>query len=159
MGKFYLTTSCKASQKDCALRTTLSSCKYLQWLIQREGSRENIWTEEGWSNRTWRKLHNEERHIFYSFSNIITHIKSRRMRWAGHVARMGEEKKWTRFWWESLEERDHSEDRGVDGGMESEYILGKLAGECKVDSVGSGYGPVAGSCDTAINLRVLAPGR
>jgi hypothetical protein len=39
----------------------------------------------------WRKLHNEELHILYSSPNIIKHIKSRRMRWAGHVAHMGEE--------------------------------------------------------------------
>jgi hypothetical protein len=39
----------------------------------------------------WRKLHNEDLHILYSSRNIIRHIKSRRMRWAGHVARMGEE--------------------------------------------------------------------
>jgi hypothetical protein len=39
----------------------------------------------------WRKLHNEELHILYSSPNIITH-KSRTMRWAGHVARMGEER-------------------------------------------------------------------
>jgi hypothetical protein len=40
----------------------------------------------------WRKLHNEERHILYSSPNIIRQIKSRRMRWAVHVARMGEER-------------------------------------------------------------------
>jgi hypothetical protein len=40
----------------------------------------------------WRKLHNEELHILYSSPNIIRQIKSRRMRWAGHVARMGEER-------------------------------------------------------------------
>jgi hypothetical protein len=38
----------------------------------------------------WRKLHNEELHNLYSSSSIIRIIKSRRMRWAGHVARMGE---------------------------------------------------------------------
>jgi hypothetical protein len=38
-----------------------------------------------------RKLHNEELYILYSSANIIRQIKSRRMRWAGHVARMGEE--------------------------------------------------------------------
>jgi hypothetical protein len=37
----------------------------------------------------WRKLHNEELHNLYSFPSIIRMIKSRRMRWAGHVARMG----------------------------------------------------------------------
>jgi hypothetical protein len=41
----------------------------------------------------WRKLHSEELHNLYSSSNIIRQIKSRRMRWAGHVARMVEEKK------------------------------------------------------------------
>jgi hypothetical protein len=38
----------------------------------------------------WRKLHNQELHNFYSSPNIIRMLKSRRMRWAGHVARMGE---------------------------------------------------------------------
>jgi hypothetical protein len=41
----------------------------------------------------WRKLHNEELHILYSSPNIIRQIKSRRMRWTGHVARMGDKKK------------------------------------------------------------------
>ncbi|KAJ4445879.1 hypothetical protein ANN_12564 [Periplaneta americana] len=38
----------------------------------------------------WRKLHNIELHVLYSSPDIITNIKSRRLRWAGHVARMGE---------------------------------------------------------------------
>jgi hypothetical protein len=38
----------------------------------------------------WRKLHNEELHNLYSSPSIIRMIKSRRMRWARHVARMGE---------------------------------------------------------------------
>jgi hypothetical protein len=40
-----------------------------------------------------RKLHNEELHDMYSSPSIIRIIKSRRMRWAGHVARMGEKRK------------------------------------------------------------------
>jgi hypothetical protein len=40
----------------------------------------------------WRKLRNEELHDLYSSPSIITIIKSRRMRWAGHVARMGEKR-------------------------------------------------------------------
>jgi hypothetical protein len=40
----------------------------------------------------WKKLHNEELHILYTSPDIIRQIKSRRMRWAGHVARMGEER-------------------------------------------------------------------
>jgi hypothetical protein len=39
----------------------------------------------------WRKLHNEELHALYSKPNIIRIMKARRMRWAGNVARMGEE--------------------------------------------------------------------
>jgi hypothetical protein len=39
---------------------------------------------------SWRKLHNDELHSLYSSPNIVRVIKSRRMRWAGHVARMGE---------------------------------------------------------------------
>jgi hypothetical protein len=39
----------------------------------------------------WRKLHSEELHNLYSSPIIIRQIKSRRMRWAGHVACMGEE--------------------------------------------------------------------
>jgi hypothetical protein len=40
----------------------------------------------------WRKLHNEELHNLYSSPSIIRMIKSRRMRSAGHVARMGEQR-------------------------------------------------------------------
>jgi hypothetical protein len=43
----------------------------------------------------WRKLHNEELHNLYFSPSIIRIIKSRRMRWAGHVARMGE--KWDMY--------------------------------------------------------------
>jgi hypothetical protein len=38
----------------------------------------------------WRKLHNEELHNLYSSPSIIRIIKLRKVRWAGHVARMGE---------------------------------------------------------------------
>jgi hypothetical protein len=41
-------------------------------------------------DRSWRKLHNDELHILYSSPHIVRVIKSRRMRWAGHVARMAE---------------------------------------------------------------------
>jgi hypothetical protein len=48
--------------------------------------------------------------------------------------------KCTRVWWESPKERDHSEDRGVDGRMGSEWILGILAEGCtsRVGSIASG---------------------
>jgi hypothetical protein len=41
-------------------------------------------------DKSWGKLHNDEHHSLYSSPNIVRVIKSRRMRWAGHVARMGE---------------------------------------------------------------------
>ena len=41
-------------------------------------------------NGEWRRPHNEELHILYRSSNIARMIKSRRLRWAGHVARMEE---------------------------------------------------------------------
>jgi hypothetical protein len=41
-------------------------------------------------DRSWRKLHNDELHNLYSSPNIVRVITSRRMRWTGHVARMGE---------------------------------------------------------------------
>jgi len=40
----------------------------------------------------WRRLHNEELNDFYCSPDIVRVIKSRRMRWTGHVARIGEER-------------------------------------------------------------------
>jgi hypothetical protein len=51
---------------------------------------------------------------------------------------MEEDRKHAGFWWESPKGRDHLEDRGVDGRMGSECILGIFAGGCGVDSIGSG---------------------
>jgi hypothetical protein len=52
----------------------------------------------------WRKLHNEELRDLYSSPSII---KSRRMKGAGHVARMGEKRNAIDYWWESQRERGH----------------------------------------------------
>jgi hypothetical protein len=66
----------------------------------------------------WRKMYSGEFHNSYTSSNIIRLIKSRRRSWVRHVAHMGEERKGsTGFWWESLYERDHSEDQGIVGRM------------------------------------------
>jgi hypothetical protein len=55
----------------------------------------------------WRKLHNEELRDMYSSPSTIRTIKSRRMRWAGHVARLGRRGKRIAYWWERKREIDH----------------------------------------------------
>jgi len=54
----------------------------------------------------WRRLHNEELNDLYSSPNIVLVIKSRRMRWAGHVAHMGEERSCIGSWWENRRDLD-----------------------------------------------------
>jgi hypothetical protein len=60
--------------------------------------------------RKWRKLHNEELKHLYSLPNIIRVMKSRRMRWAGHVARTGIGEVYIGFRWRNPRERDHLAD-------------------------------------------------
>jgi hypothetical protein len=55
----------------------------------------------------WRKLHNEELNDLYCSHTIVRVIKSRRMKWAGHVARMGERREVYRILVGNLRERDH----------------------------------------------------
>jgi hypothetical protein len=87
----------------------------------------------------WRKLHNEEFHILYSSPNIIRQIKLKSLRCAGQVARMGEERNvYVQGCMGKPEGKRPLEDQGVDGRMESEWILGNWLGECRVDPVGSG---------------------
>jgi hypothetical protein len=59
-----------------------------------------------------RKLYNGELHILYSSPDIIRQIKSRRMRWAGRVARMGEGRNMYRFLVGKPEGKNHLEDQG-----------------------------------------------
>jgi hypothetical protein len=61
----------------------------------------------------WRKLYNEELHNLYCSPNRTRMIKSRRMRWAGHVARMGEKRNSYRILVGSQKERDNYEDQDV----------------------------------------------
>ena len=63
----------------------------------------------------WRRLLNEELNDLNSSPNIVRVIKSRRMRWAGHVARMGEERVCIGSWWGNRRERDQWGDLGIYG--------------------------------------------
>jgi hypothetical protein len=87
----------------------------------------------------WRKLHNEELNILYSSQNIIRQIKSKRMRWAGHVSRMGEERNVYRILMGKPEGKrplGRPRRRWEDGIRMNLRELG--LGECRLDPVGSG---------------------
>jgi hypothetical protein len=56
----------------------------------------------------WRILHSGELHNFYTSPDIIREIKSRRMKWVGYLAHMGEGRKLYRFWWNSPKEKTTS---------------------------------------------------
>jgi hypothetical protein len=70
----------------------------------------------------WRKLHNEELSDLNS-SNTPGVVRSRRLRWAGHVARMGEKRGAYRVRWGDLMEKEHLEDLDVDGRIILKWIL------------------------------------
>jgi len=76
----------------------------------------------------WRRLHNEELNDLFSSPHIVRVIKSRRMRWAGHVTRMCEERGCIGSWWGNRRKRDHWGDLGVDGWI----ILGRISGRWDV---------------------------
>jgi len=74
----------------------------------------------------WRKLHNEELNDQCCSLNIVRVIKSRRMKWAGNVAGMGEGRGGCiGFWWGNLRERDQWGDPGIDGRIILRWFLRK----------------------------------
>jgi hypothetical protein len=75
-----------------------------------------------------RKLHGGELHNLYSSPDIVRQIKSRRMRWPGHVARMGEGKNVYKVLVGKPEGKNHLKDQGVDGRMGLKWTLGRSAG-------------------------------
>jgi len=70
----------------------------------------------------WRRLHNEELNELFPSPNIVWVIKSRRMRWPGHVVRMGADRGYIGSWWGSRKEGGHWRDLGVDGWIILECI-------------------------------------
>jgi hypothetical protein len=61
------------------------------------------------------------------------------------------------FWWESPKERDHSEDRGINGRMGSEWIFGRLRGDVEWIQVAQDRDRWRAVVKTVMKLRVLAP--
>jgi len=94
----------------------------------------------------WRKLHNEELNDLYSLPNIVWVVKSRRMRWAGHVARMGE---------------DRDVHRVLVGKLEGKRLLGRprrrLEDNIKMDlqEVGGGRGDWMGLAEDGDSWRAI----
>jgi hypothetical protein len=83
----------------------------------------------------WRKLHNEELNELYSLPNIVWVVKSRQVRWAGHVAHMGEDRGVHRVLVGKPEGKrplGRPRLRWVDG------FLGSWRGSCGLEGVGSG---------------------
>jgi hypothetical protein len=84
-------------------------------LSEEQGAEENVWSEGGEVTGDWRKLHNEELHNLYSSPSIIRMMKSRKTRWAKHVAGIGRKGVHTRFQWESQKGEGHWEGIDIDG--------------------------------------------
>jgi hypothetical protein len=76
----------------------------------------------------WRKLHNEELNDLYSLPNTLRVVKSRRMRWAGHVARMVEDRGVHRVLVRKPEGKRPLGDQDLDGRIILRWILRKLEG-------------------------------
>jgi hypothetical protein len=72
---------------------------------------------------SWKKLHNYELHNRHSSPNIVRVVKSKRMKWVGHVARMGRGEVFTGFWLGGPKVRDHWEDLGVGGRITLRWTL------------------------------------
>jgi hypothetical protein len=107
----------------------------------------------------WRKFHNEDLHILYSSPDIIRQIKSRRMRWAGHVARLGEGRKVCRFLVGKPEGKrplGRPRRRWED---EIRMDLGEIGlGGVDLTQLAQDRGRWRAFVNAVMNLRVLAPG-
>jgi hypothetical protein len=105
----------------------------------------------------WRKLHSGELHNLYSSLGIIRQIKSRTMRWAGHVARMGEGRNVYRILVGKPEGKDHLKDQGVGGRMGSKWTLGILVGGVEWIHLAQDRYRWRAVVNAVMNLRVVSP--
>ena len=138
---------CDTQTRAIILRFVLNGCE-TRSLTMREERRLRIFEnrvlrrifgpKRGEVTGEWRKLHNEELNDLYCSPNIVRVIKSRRMRWEGHVARMGEKRGVYRILLGKPQGRDHLGDPGVDGRVILKWIFSKWVVGYGLDRAGSG---------------------
>ena len=87
------------------------------------GSKKNVVTGE------WRRVHHEELYDLYSTPDVIRMIKSKMIRWAGHMARVAERRMHAVFWWVNLREMDYLDDTGVDWRIILKSLFKKYSGD------------------------------
>ena len=97
----------------CGTWSLTLSEKYRLKVFENRVLRRTFGPKRGEVTWEWRKLQNEELNDVYCSPNIVQANKSRRMRWAGHVARMGDTRDAYRVWRGNLRERDQLEELGV----------------------------------------------
>ena len=71
------------------------------------------------------RIHNEDLYYLHSSAGAFRVIKSRRMKWAGHIARMGRQQEYTEFWWGNRMGRVYVEDLSVDAKIIFKGIIKK----------------------------------
>ena len=103
----------------------------------------------------WRKLHKPELNDLYCSPIVVQVIKLRRMRLAGHVARMGRAEKYTGFLWGNRKERDHLEDLGIDGRIKLRWIFKKWDVRAWTGSIWLRIGTGRALVNAVMNLGVL----
>ena len=86
--------------------------------------------------------------------NVIRVIRSRRMGWAELVARMGDRRYRTGFWYEELREGDHLQDPGVDGKLILKWIFKKLDGGMDQIDLALDRSKLRDLVNAVMNLRV-----
>jgi len=77
----------------------------------------------------WRRVHHEKLYDLYSTPDIIPMIKSKTMRWTGHMARVAERRMHAGFWWVNMREMDYLEDTVVDRRIILKCLFKKFSGD------------------------------